>query len=244
MKIIDRETGKRMSDVEKEDKNKLKKDDPIKRFVEKGIEEGEEVSPMDPPEAYDAKYSLSDVDMEKMSGGLRLMMDEHKDAIRELEKFEASLIAFKNEGFQMSKEMNDTFAAFFAFFDNHVLPHNREEERNLFPILNKRLIESGEHSTEPIPKTAVDLMEDDHVKFIQLATLTMNLLGLAPRLPDQHSRALTVDLAYHNGIELVELMRLHIYREDKTLFPLTQKLLSSSELSDIEDKLKKLHEIT
>lgn len=237
MKIINRETGERISDIEKKEKNDLKKNDPIKRFVEKGIEESEEFSPMDPPDAYDPNYSLSDVDINNMSKGLHVLMNEHVKVISELEKFEASLIAFKKEGFRMNKEINDSFAAFFEFFDNHILPHNRKEERYLFPILNERLIESGEHSNEQIPKTAVDLMEDDHVKFIQLATLTMNLLGLASRFRDQHSQALTVDLAYHNGIELIELMRLHIYREDNTLLPLAQKLLNETELSEIDAKL-------
>ena len=52
MKIIDRNSGKRLvDDPSAANKNKVK-NDPIKRFVEKGLE-GEELSPMDPPEAYD-----------------------------------------------------------------------------------------------------------------------------------------------------------------------------------------------
>jgi hemerythrin-like domain-containing protein len=107
----------------------------------------------------------------------------------------------------------------------------------LFPILKQRLIDSGEHSNEPILKTPVDLMEDDHVKFIQLASLTFNILGLAARLPDKHSRMLTYDVAYNTGIELVELLRLHIYREDNILFPLAHKLLTKSEFFNIEEKM-------
>ncbi|MCK5208462.1 MAG: hemerythrin domain-containing protein, partial [Cyclobacteriaceae bacterium] len=135
------------------------------------------------------------------------------------------------------KEINDSFEAFFRFFDTDILVHNRKEERHLFPILKQRLIESGEHSKEAIPKTPVDLMEDDHVKFIQLASLTFNILGLAARLPDNHSRMLTFDVAYNSGIELVELLRLHIYREDNILFPLAQKLLTKTEFSKIEEQM-------
>ena len=192
---------------------------------------------MDPPTAYDTNYAISDIDEESMHRSIHLMMDDHKKVVSELDKFEAALITFNKEGYHMTKEINDAFGTFFEFFDHTVLPHNRQEERYLFPILNERLIESGEHSKESTPKTAVDLMEDDHVKFIQLATLTLNLLGLSVRLPDKHSQALTLDLAYHNGVELIELMRLHIFREDKTLFPLAQKLLSSSEFSEMEAKL-------
>jgi iron-sulfur cluster repair protein YtfE (RIC family) len=237
-KIIDTETGKRIDDVDEKEMNNIKKRDPIKRIVEKGIEEGEELSPMDPPEAYDTNYAIKDVDFESMAESLHSLMDEHKEVISELQNFEASLIAFHKEGFRMTKEVNDSFATFFSFFDNDILVHNRKEERHLFPILSQRLIESGEHSKEEIPKTSVDLMEDDHVKFIQLASLTFNILGLAVRLPDKHSQMLTYDVAYNTGIELVELLKLHIYREDNILFPLAQKLLTNAEFSEIEEKMK------
>jgi hemerythrin-like domain-containing protein len=98
------------------------------------------------------------------------------------------------------------------------------------------MLESGEHSTsKENPHTPVDLMEDDHIKLIQLATLSFNLLGLAMRLKDQADIAVTFDLAYNNGKELVELLKLHIYREDNTLFPLAQKLLTKQELAEIYD---------
>ncbi len=237
MKIIDRNTGKRVMESGKGENNDLKKTDPITRLVEKGIEAETETSPMDPPEAYDENYTVSDVDTKNFQQNLQSLINEHKEVTVELEKFESSLISFREGGFQMTQEISDSFSSFFDFFDNHIVVHNRKEERHLFPILHQRMIDSGEHSKEPIPKTAVDLMEDDHIKFIQLATLTMNLLGLAYRLPDKNSRALTLDLAYHNGIELIELLRLHIFREDKTLFPLAQKLLSPEELDLIGENL-------
>lgn len=236
--IIDTETGKRVDEVRDKEKNDINKRDPIKRIVEKGIEEGEELSPMDPPEAYDTNYAIKDVDFESMAESLHSLMDEHKEVISELQNFEASLIAFHKDGFRMTKEINESFATFFSFFDNDILVHNRKEERHLFPILKQRLIESGEHSKEAIPKTPVDLMEDDHIKFIQLASLTFNILGLAVRLPDKHSRMLTYDVAYNTGIELVELLRLHIYREDNILFPLAHKLLTKSEFLNIEERMK------
>jgi iron-sulfur cluster repair protein YtfE (RIC family) len=236
-KIIDTETGKRVDEVGEKEKGDIKNKDHINRIVDKGLEADEESSPMDPPEAYDINYAITDVDLESMADSLKSLVNEHEEVISELENFEASLIAFKAEGFRMTKEINDSFAAFFSFFDTDILVHNRKEERHLFPILKQRLIESGEHSQEAIPKTSVDLMEDDHVKFIQLASLTFNILGLAVRLPDKHSQMLTYDVAYNTGIELVELLKLHIYREDNILFPLAHKLLTKAEFSDIEEKM-------
>ena len=71
------------------------------------------------------------------------------------------------------------------------------------------------------------------MKFIQLGALVFNLLGLAPRLHDPRSQQYVYDVAYNNGKELVELLRLHIFREDHTLFPLAQKYLSEEEMERV-----------
>ena len=55
-------------------------------------------------------------------------------------------------------------------------------------------------------------------------------LGLAARLPDERSRGFVFQTAFNNARELVELIRLHIYREDHVVFPLAQKLISTEEL--------------
>ena len=118
-----------------------------------------------------------------------------------------------------------------------MLAHNNKEEKVLFPILHKKLLEAGEHSVGAVPMTAIDVMEDDHVKFIQLGALSFNLLGLATRLKDEASRIFVLDTAYENARELVELLKLHIYREDYTLFPLAQKYLSKEEFESIEKEM-------
>ncbi len=57
------------------------------------------------------------------------------------------------------------------------------------------------------------------------------MLGLAPRLPDEGSRMFVYDVAYSNGRELIEMLRLHIYREDHILFPLAHKLITQDEFT-------------
>ena len=201
-----------------------------------------EYSPMDPPEAYDAEYTKPELAYAEMNKGLQTLMDEHKAAIIEIEKFEAALLELKTSGYRMTREINDALSTFFQYFDNHILEHNRKEEKYLFQLLHERMIETGESSKEPIPQTAVDLMEDDHIKFIQLAGLTFNFLGLAVRLPDETSKILTFDVAFNSGVELIELLKLHIFREDNTLFPIAQKLISLDEFARFEDKLtEKIH---
>jgi len=233
MKIINK-TGKRIDGKasDKEIKNHLKEEDPIIRNAEK--DDIEELSPMDPPDAFDEKRKVG-MDYESFHDNLKELCDEHKGAIEKCDAFEAALLEFKNSGFYITREINDAFNSFFVAFDENIMPHNRKEEKGLFPILQKKLLESGEHSSGDEPHTPVDLMEDDHVKMIQLATLSFNFLGLAMRLKNQEDIAMTFDVAYNNGKELVELLKLHIYREDNTLFPLAQKLLTEEEMSRFYD---------
>ena len=138
--------------------------------------------------------------------------------------------------------MNTRFLRFGIFFknlDEEILPHNRKEEKVLFPVLQKKLIASGEHSKGEKPVTAIDIMEDDHVKFIQLGALAFNLYGLATRMVDAQARIFVLDTAYETSRELVELLKLHIYREDVTLFPIAQKLISKEEWDALQIEMNK-----
>ena len=232
MKIIDKKTGKRVGAKDREEsdfKKKLKEEDPIIRNAEK--DDIEELSPMDPPDGFDPKRAV-DTEHKNLHHKLQTLSEEHTGVIEKCDEFEKALNDFKEGGFYITKEINNVFNSFFVYFDEHILPHNRKEERGLFPILHQRMLETGEHSEGDNPHTPVDLMEDEHVKFIQLATLSFNFLGLAMRLKDHESRVMILDIAYNNGKELVETIRLHIFREDNTIFPLAQKLLTEKELNE------------
>lgn len=222
MKIVDRETGKRLKEV-----------DPVKANVEKDAEISEgELSPMDPPDAY-SSYASIEVENDKMDESLMQFKKEHEKLTEVLEVFEKAIHEFKELGYVLNNNINDGFKKFFDFFDNDLLPHNRKEEKVLFPVLQKALLKNNEHGTGKKPVTAVDIMEDDHVKFIQLGSLTFNLLGLAPRFRDEQSKLFTYDVAYNSAKELIEMIRLHIFREDNTLFPLAQKYISQKEFEQI-----------
>ena len=227
MKIIDPKTGKRIVDSEKS----LNKKDPIKRRVEKDLEQ-EEYSPMDPPDAYEGT-TAEKVSYDELDVLLQQYMDEHKAGIEKIEQFEKGLTAFKENGYRLNESINNSFSEFFQFFDNQLLDHNQREEKQLFPLLHQRLIEAGEHGEGQTPSTAVDMMEDDHMKFIQLGTLAFNMLGLAARLKDTESRMFVYGVAYDNGRELIEMIRLHIYREENILFPLAHQLISKEEFRSI-----------
>ena len=235
MKIIDKKSGTRVGSMPSDKKSinkKLKEEDPILRNADKE-ENLEEFSAMDPPEAYDKARAIG-ANYDNMHPFIQNLMDEHKEVIEQLDKFDKTLIKFKEDHFVFTQDMSAEFNIFFKYFDNHIVPHNSKEEKYFFRLLHERLIESGEHGNGETPETAVDLMEDDHNKFIQLATLSFNMLGLGSRLRDLESRGVTFDLAYNSGRELVELLRLHIFREDETLFPLAQQLLTEEDFTKIK----------
>ncbi|MDP6908724.1 MAG: hemerythrin domain-containing protein, partial [Flavobacteriales bacterium] len=194
MKIIDTKTGKRVGQEEKDLKVKLKEEDPILRNVAKEMDQ-DELSPMDPPDAYNEDRTET-VDPELKHPLITQYKEEHVASSEIIDDFEKAINAFKENDYQLTNEINSSFRGFFDFFDSTLLDHNRREERELFPLLHKRLIESGEHSEGEEITTAVDMMEDDHVKFIQLGGLVFNLLSLAARLPDPNSQRFTYDVAY------------------------------------------------
>ncbi|HED07483.1 MAG TPA: hemerythrin domain-containing protein [Ignavibacteria bacterium] len=206
-------------------------DDPIKRFVEKDSDI-EEMSPMDPPEAF-APSTVDPVPYEDMYPLLQKLMDEHKVFVKVLDNFEEALTEWQQNKWIFNDNINKSFKELFSFLDVNTPEHNKKEEKQLFPLLHKRLIESGEHSGDEVPKTGVDIMEAEHIQVAQLGSLCLNFLGLGSRMQDRTSRELTFEYAYNQGKEIVEIMRLHIYREDETLFPLAMKLISKDEFENL-----------
>ena len=119
MKIIDKKTGKRIVSNDKERSNHqkaLKESDPIivDAFKDNNTNES---SPMNPPDAYDLSKTLN-VNKDDFSVVLRSFIDEHSEVLERLEKFERSLINFKENNFVFTKDINDSFNEFFIYFDN------------------------------------------------------------------------------------------------------------------------------
>lgn len=205
--------------------------DKVIKQPEKGIQD--ELSPMDPPDGYMPPASES-VPYEEMHPFLQKLIDEHKNFSKELDNFEEILLSIQENGIE--KETNSELRNFFQFFDNNSIPHHQKEEKFLFPLLSERLIEKGEHSQGPSPSTAVDMLEDDHIKSVQLAATVFNLFALSGRLPDHNSRLVVLDIALQQGKSLVELLRLHIFREDSIVFPIAHQHISKHEFDTMEKK--------
>jgi hemerythrin-like domain-containing protein len=207
------------------DLKNLNKLDPLKRMVERQ-EETEEFSPMDPPDAFQPP-ELDEVKYEDMHPLIQSLMDEHRACNEVISTFEATLNSLHTDGF--SKNTLEGINDFFSFFDDSIIEHNRKEDDTVFAELNTILNEKKEFSigTE---KTVVDLMEDDHIKMLQLAAISFNLFGLITRIPDESSGMVILDLAVEQSKALIEMLKLHIFREDNVVFPIANKYLSTEVL--------------
>lgn len=205
--------------------------DPLQRNAYKCPEDLES-SPMEPPEAY-ADAGIAPVRYDEMPRALQRLMDEHKECLAAIEEFDATLTRFKESDWRLNRQFQDAFRKFFVFFDKEIILHNTKEEKLLFPRLQRYFLDSGEHGTGEHPLSAIDVLEDDHAQFMQSGALLFNFLGLAPRLPDKASSVIVFKHAHELGKELVESLRLHIYREDHTLFPLARNYLSAAEFEEL-----------
>lgn len=147
---------------------------------------------------------------------------------------------FHNSNYHYTNEMSQSFKEFFEYMDKKIIPHHHKEEKHLFPVLEKYLLSSGEHSkymSSGNYETPVDLMSDDHLKFIQVASVVFNLLGVFVRIPDAVSRNIIADIIYFKSMDMIELLRTHIYQEDNILFPLCVKHLKDEEWQVINKKI-------
>ena len=220
------------------DLKKAKQNDPVKKQEEKDLT-GEEWSPMNPPDAYEIPNEIDEVSYEQMPLILRELSDDHHNLKDKLEEMEEALKNFKENNWALGEEGNATLKSFFSMVDETLFPHQRKEEKVLFPLVKERMLAQGEHSKDPIgtaTRTAIDILEDDHLKVIQLNGLIFNLLGMASRLPNPESRTLLLDATYEQARSMVETLKLHIHREDKTVFPLACQLISNEEFQELEAK--------
>jgi len=217
-------------------KNNIRDHDPLKRLVEKESG-GPEFSPMDPPDTFQAPGKES-ANIDAYHRCIKDLMKEHREFITHISEFEESVLHLKEHGMPWSKGVQRKISDFFSFFDQSVLPHNHREEKFLFTILKKKLKEEGIQSSDDRKNTAIDLMEDDHLRFVQISSLIINLLELCVRLPDPPSRLMVLDIVIEQSTYLIELMRLHQFREDNIVFPLAQKHLKTNELDKVNKEMK------
>lgn len=203
--------------------------DPVRKQAERGID-AEGLSPMDPPDAYapPGETGAAEADPATRHPYLRALSNEHAHLMEAMSALDEVLGRVKQHGF--TDEADRAVMRFLETLDREFIPHSREEEARLFPLLHERLIADGEHSKGRSITTAIDVMKDEHLKAVQLASVVLNFIRVASVLPDATSAKIVVDAALGELHKLVELLRLHIFREDGIVFARAQGLVSSVEL--------------
>ena len=194
------------------------------------------VSPYAPPEAYNPPSKEEEIPYEDMHPFLQEFIDEHNAYTKELNAFEATIALI--EGGRVDKEIDERLRQFFTYFDEHIVSHNQEEEKYLFPRISKKMTEGGEHSKADENFNVIDILEDDHVKSIQMAAVTFNMFALFSRIPDERSRYIILDVALNQAKELLELLKVHIFREDTIIFTYAQRNFTDEELTEMQEKTK------
>ncbi|MBT3984095.1 MAG: hypothetical protein HOE90_22255 [Bacteriovoracaceae bacterium] len=221
--------------MDKLDYKTLAKTDPMGPQPQCGTQADEDLSPMDPPESYDAALPVQ-VDMEMMHPFIKEMMEEHIELTSFVKTFEESIDVLQKKKV-VDPEAIEGVESFFNFFESEFTPHNRKEEREFFPLLKVKLVELGEHGSGDDPVTGVDVLESEHVQAIQLAAITYHCFVLYSQIDDVNSKLTILASAIKNAKELIELLKLHIYREDKILFCQAQQLMTTEEMDLMHQKL-------
>jgi hypothetical protein len=62
----------------------------------------------------------------------------------------------------------------------------------------------------------------------------VNFLGIAFRLPDQNCSFLVLDAALEQSKEMIELLRLIVFRMDNVITPLAHRLISPAEFNPMQ----------
>ena len=196
----------------------------------------EGASPFSPPEAYSPPKIDEEIEYKDMNPFLQSLMDEHKLYSQKVNEFEETLALI--EGGKVDKEVDDRLRIFFSYFDEEIREHHLNEEKTLFPIISKKMNEDGSHSKSDENFNVIDVLEDEHIKSIQLAAVTFNMFALFSRIPDERSRMMILDVALSQAKDLVELLKVHIFREDTIIFNYAQKNLTDDEFAKIQKMLK------
>ena len=196
----------------------------------------DEASPFSPPEAYNPPKIDEEIPYESMHNFLQVLRDEHDEFSEKVSDFEETIIQI--EGGKIDREIDKQLRTFFEYFDAEIRVHNLKEEKELFPIISKKMNEEGSHSKGKENFNAIDVLEDEHSQFIQLAAVVFNFFALFSRIPDETSRMIILDTTISKSKELIELLKVHIYRENTIIFTYAHNNLTKEELDYIQTMSK------
>ncbi len=215
--------------------DKLKVIDPLRPQPEIDLSDQKGSSPWDPPDGF--SKAVEGVAVEDMHPYLRVYMTEHIEYAEHLEAFDADVGSIRKAG-SIDQAGLAKLKRFFEFHSSEVVPHSRREEQELFSILRQRMLDNGEHGVGANPITPIAVLEAEHVEAIETAAIAFSFLALACRLKDAESKEMVLSIGLERCQALSEMLKLHIHREDKIVFPLAQKFMSPEDFASLEPEAK------
>ena len=135
---------------------------------------------------------------------------EHQEALMVLGRLEGAALSLRRGG-DAAPNLASALEAH-AFLSTAVRAHNDNEERALFPLLG-----------DDAP-TAVFVEEHRRLRELE---------GELARVARRGDARMTADVA----LEMVELLRAHIAREDEVLFPMARERLGPAGLAQVAARL-------
>jgi hemerythrin-like domain-containing protein len=172
---------------------------------------------------------MDEIPYEDMHPFLQELIDEHNVYTKELNAFEEAIAMI--ESGKIDREVDEKLSQFFSYFDSQIVSYNQEGEKYLFSRISKKMSADEDFSV-------ISFLETDHVKSIEMAAVAFNMLGLSLRIPDKKSRFIILDVALNQAKELLELLRVHIYREGTMILPYAQRNFTNEELTEIQQRSK------
>lgn len=215
--------------MNKEELARLQKIDPVKKQEEVSAKDrGTDFSPMSPPDAHSPPSKVK-VEYEAFHPYLKKLIDEHNELKKEMAVF-TEVVNQVAKSRDVLGSNDRSVRSFFKTFMNDFVIHNREEEKSLFPILAARFLEIGEHSKTKNPITPIDVLMNEHIEALMVATEARCSWELLQQVFDETSRNILLASFIRKSNTLLEMMKLHIFREDEIVFSLAQRNLTIDEL--------------
>lgn len=215
------------------DKVDTKNSDPLKRQATVSEEDrGARMSPMHPPEGFDAAIPESE-NTSEMDPLLLSLMDDHKTLLKSIENYEVTIDSIIAER-ALSKESTLSTKEFLKVIDDEFIDHNKKEEEVLFPLLHEKMMENGEHSQSNEPITAVDILTNEHRQAEMMVLDLKEIVKFLETETDALKRENVLKHLIALSKELTGLLKLHIFREDSIVFVLAHEFISKEEFKKLK----------
>lgn len=215
----------------------LQQIDPVKKQAEVSAQDrGSQYSPLSPPDALTPPSNVK-VLYDNLHPYLKLLVDDHNRLKIEMEKFQLVLLDLSASRDVLGKNAQ-AVKSFFDIFMTEFILHNQQEEKILFPILAKRFLEVGEHSKAARPITPIDILKNEHIEAMQVGAEARCTWALIHQIIDPSSQTILLGNFLRKSHTLLEMMRLHIFREDDIVFSLAQKHLTPGQLDEMLESSK------